>query len=162
MLQNPEVIQGIIGKIRDTISTFIEIAGELLADIVEVGGDIADTLTPFSSTDYSDRADIFAAKVRANSLEMAKNVKSLGGNLQPVTVGDKQAVKEAKSNQQAPSQQPDNRMKPNPENNKDMVINLHYHNADEINTFSTKLGKGISIDTQFGHSGYTVANNNAI
>lgn len=78
MLENPDTIKGILGKIRDTISTFIEVAGELLGDILEVGGHIADFFTPFGDTDYSEKAAIGAAKVRSVSSEMAKNVRSLG------------------------------------------------------------------------------------
>lgn len=77
-LSKPETIKGIIGTIRDTISTFIRVAGEMLADIIEIGGDIADTLTPFSKTDYSDRADAFAAKVREGSLNMSERIGSFG------------------------------------------------------------------------------------
>jgi len=77
-LSNPETIKGIIGKIRDTISTFIKVAGELLADVLEVGGHIADFFTPFSGRDYSDEAKIGAAKVRKGSMEMSQNVRSVG------------------------------------------------------------------------------------
>jgi len=77
-LSNPETIKGIIGTIRDTISTFIKVAGEMLADVIEIGGEIADMLTPLSRTDYSKKAEITGAKIRAGSLEMADKVMGLG------------------------------------------------------------------------------------
>ena len=105
MLQDPEAMQGILGKIRDTISVFIKVAGELLADILEVGGSIADFFTPFSKRDYSDEAKVGASKVRSFSAEMAANVKSLGLNFSPVSVGANAAnsqVKNSAANNQAP------------------------------------------------------------
>jgi hypothetical protein len=104
-LSKPETIKGIIGTIRDTISTFIRIAGEMLADIIEIGGDIADTLTPFSKTDYSDRADIFAAKIREGSLNMSEKVGSFGVG---GSVGD--AVAKDKLKTEAASKKEDNSM----------------------------------------------------
>jgi hypothetical protein len=108
MLQDPEAMQGILGKIRDTISVFIKVAGELLADILEVGGSIADFFTPFSKRDYSDEAKVGASKVRSFSAEMAANVKSLGLNFSPVSVGDNAANSQVKNSQGAAAAPQDN------------------------------------------------------
>jgi hypothetical protein len=163
MLQDPKVMQGILGKIRDTISTFISIAGELLADVVEVGGEIANFFTFGPKGDERERrAYELGAKIRAGSNQMSQNVKSIGLDFKPVSVENNKVKSEVKSNQPAPAPERDNRMVANPENNKDTVINLHYHNADEVNTYTVKLGKGIPMDTQMGQSGYVVLNNNAV
>jgi hypothetical protein len=77
-LSNPDTIRGIIGTIRDTISTFIKFAGDMLADVIEIGGEIADFFTPFGKTDYSEKAKITGAKVREGSLEMSDRIKGTG------------------------------------------------------------------------------------
>jgi hypothetical protein len=106
-LSNPDTIRGIIGTIRDTISTFVKFAGDLLADIIEVGGEIADFFTPFGDTDYSAKAKITAEAVRAGSLEMSGRIKGTG-NYGATTVQDAAAKDKLKS--EGSSKKEDNSM----------------------------------------------------
>jgi hypothetical protein len=108
-LSNPDTIKGIIGTIRDTISTFIKVAGEMLADVIEIGGEIADMLTPFSKTDYSEKAEITGAKIRAGSLEMSDKVMGLG-NYAVSSVQDAAAKDKLKSEPASAAKAPDNSM----------------------------------------------------
>jgi hypothetical protein len=105
-LSDPTTIKGIIGTIRDTISTFIKFAGELLADTIEVGGKIADVFTPFSSTDYSEKFKITGDKIREGSLEMSNRVMGFG-NYMTNSVQDAAAKDKLKS-EPAPTKAPDN------------------------------------------------------
>jgi DNA-binding ferritin-like protein len=107
-LSNPDTIKGIIGTIRDTISTFIKFAGDMLADIIEVGGEIADFFTPFGKTDYSEKAKIAGAKVREGSLEMSERIKGTG-NYGATTIQDAAAKDKLKS-EPAAAKTPDNSM----------------------------------------------------
>jgi uncharacterized protein YoxC len=107
-LSNPDTIKGIIGTIRDTISTFIKFAGDMLADIIEVGGEIADFFTPFGKTDYSEKAKIAGAKVREGSLEMSERIKGTG-NYGATTIQDAAAKDKLKS-EPAAAKAPDNSM----------------------------------------------------
>jgi hypothetical protein len=78
-LSKPETIRGIIGTIRDTISTFVEFAGEMLADIIEVGGEIANFFTFGEKGDQREaEAYRIAAKVREGSVEMSSRIKGTG------------------------------------------------------------------------------------
>ena len=93
-LSNPDTIRGIIGTIRDTISTFIEFAGEMLADIIEVGGEIANFFTFGRKGDERERAAYeLGAKVREGSLEMSARVKGTGnyggGSVEDAAAKDK-------------------------------------------------------------------------
>jgi hypothetical protein len=93
-LSKPETIKGIIGTIRDTISTFIEFAGEMLADIIEVGGEIANFFTFGEKGDQRERAAYeLGAKVREGSLEMSARVKGTGnyggGSVEDAAAKDK-------------------------------------------------------------------------
>jgi hypothetical protein len=106
-LSNPDTIKGIIGTIRDTISTFIKFAGDMLADVIEIGGEIADFFTPFGKTDYSEKAKITGAKVREGSLEMSERIKGTG-NYGATTVQDAAAKDKLKSESQ--SKKEDNSM----------------------------------------------------
>jgi len=94
MLQNPDTMRGILGKIRDTISSFIAIVGELLADIIEVGGEVANFFTFGKKGDVREaKAYELGAKIRAGSLSMSQSVRSVGG--ETVSVQDNAAKKEA-------------------------------------------------------------------
>lgn len=94
MLQNPDTMRGILGKIRDTISSFIAIVGELLADIIEVGGEVANFFTFGKKGDVREaKAYELGAKIRAGSLSMSESVRSVGG--ETVSVQDNAAKKEA-------------------------------------------------------------------
>jgi hypothetical protein len=96
MLSNPDTIKGILGKIRDVISTFIEIVGEVLADVIEVGGEIANFFTFGKKGDEREaKAYEFAAKVREGSLEMSKRVAGFGVENKPVSVGENAAKEKA-------------------------------------------------------------------
>lgn len=78
-LSNPDTIKGIIGTIRDTISTFVKFAGEMLADIIEVGGEIANFFTFGEKGDRREReAYELGAKIRAGSLEMSSRIAGTG------------------------------------------------------------------------------------
>ena len=151
MLQDPEAMQGILGKIRDTISVFIKVAGELLADILEVGGHIADTFTPFSSRDYSDEAKVGASKVRSFSAEMAANVKSLGLNFSPVSVGANAAnsqVKNSAANNQAPV---DNMsMRGNANQNVTLNAEVKAYIVETKRDSEAKLQRAPNLDIQSG------------
>jgi hypothetical protein len=149
-LSNPDTIKGIIGTIRDTISTFIKFAGEMLADIIEVGGEIADFFTPFGDTDYSDKAKITGAKVRAGSLKMSENIKGFGVEYAPVSVGTNAANSQVKSTTVPAPQQPDNRMVANPSNNVPMAMNVSVTLSDGVNQAKSRYEKGPQIDTRMG------------
>jgi len=149
-LSNPDTIKGIIGTIRDTISTFIKFAGEMLADIIEVGGEIADFFTPFGDTDYSDKAKITGAKVRAGSLKMSENIKGFGVEYAPVTVQKNAANSQIKSTTAPAPQQQDNRMVANPSNNVPMAMNVSVTLSDGVNQAKSRYANGAQIDTRLG------------
>ena len=151
-LSNPDTIKGIIGTIRDTISTFIKFAGEMLADIIEIGGEIADFFTPFGDTDYSDKAKITGAKVREGSLKMSENIKSFGVEYAPVTVKENAANTQVKSTTPPPPPppQPDNKMVANPSNNAPISMTMFVTLDDGINKIKSRGEKGAQIDTRPG------------
>lgn len=113
-LSKPETIKGIIGAIRDTISSFIETVGEILADIIEVGGEIANFFTFGREGDERERkAYELGAKVREGSKAFSERVKSFGGGQQAPAPIEEKAVKEktastsnAKSNDESSMKRP--------------------------------------------------------
>jgi hypothetical protein len=107
-LSKPETIKGIIGTIKDTISTFVEFAGEMLADIIEVGGEIANFFTLGEKGDQREaEAYRIAAKVREGSVEMSSRIKGTG-NYGATTVQDAAANDKYKS--ETASKKEDNSM----------------------------------------------------
>jgi hypothetical protein len=93
-LSNPDTIKGIIGTIRDTMSTFIKFVGEVLADVIEVGGEIANFFTFGRKGDEREAAAYeLASKVREGSLEMSARVKGTGnyggGSVEDAAAKDK-------------------------------------------------------------------------
>lgn len=94
-LTKPGTIKGILGTIRDAISTFIEVVGEILAEIIEVGGEIANFFTFGREGDERERkAYELGAKVREGSKAFSERVKSFGGGQQPPAAIEEKAAKE--------------------------------------------------------------------
>jgi hypothetical protein len=108
-LTKPGTIKGIIGTIRDAISTFIEVVGEILADVVEVGGEIANFFTFGKKGDQREAAAYeLGAKIRAGSSEMSNRIAGTG-NYSGGSVSDAAAKDKLKTEPAAPKT-PDNSM----------------------------------------------------
>ena len=114
MISDPAKLNGFLGMIRDTISSFIKTAGELLADIIEVGGEIANFFTLGAKGDEREaKAYELAAKVRAGSLGMSAAVASVGGvSLQDPAAKEKVKESQAKQQEDNMSMRPNNNMAP--------------------------------------------------
>ncbi len=79
MLTDPNKIKGLLGTIKGAIASFIEVMGEVLADVIEVGGQIKNLFTTGEKGDREEaRAYQMAAKIRAGATEFSKNVRGLG------------------------------------------------------------------------------------
>jgi hypothetical protein len=77
MLTDPQKIKGILGTIKGAIASFIEIMGEVLADVIEVGGQIKNLFTMGAKGDREEaKAYQMAAKVRAGAAEFSKNMRT--------------------------------------------------------------------------------------
>jgi uncharacterized protein YoxC len=164
-LSKPETIKGIIGTIRDTISTFIEFAGEMLADIIEVGGEIANFFTFGEKGDERERAAYeLGAKIRAGSIETAGRIKGTrdysAGN---VSVEEKAAKDKlsAENNNKTESKKEEapKIMTANNSNNDPMIFKLYAQIVDDVNSANMRYGKGSMQDVQSGKSGAVVPPN---
>jgi len=92
MISDPEKLKGFLGNIRDTISSFVKTVGEMLADIIEVGGEIANFFTLGKKGDEREaKAYELAAKIRESSISMSNSIASVG-------VGDNKAKNEVNAN----------------------------------------------------------------
>jgi hypothetical protein len=108
-LSNPDTIKGIIGTIRDTMSTFIKFAGEMLADVIEVGGEIANFFTFGKKGDQREAAAYeLGAQIRAGSSEMSNRIAGTG-NYSGGSVSDA-AAKDKLKTEPAAAKTPDNSM----------------------------------------------------
>jgi len=80
-LSNPETIRGIIGTIRDAISSFIKFSGELLADVARFVARL-----PFTDKDkWLDRGDI----IQETTARVADRIGSMGGDLSMISAKEK-------------------------------------------------------------------------
>ena len=162
-LTNPDTIKGIIGTIRDSISTFIEVVGEILADVVEVGGEIANFFTFGEKGDRREReAYELGAKIRAGSLEMSRNIKANENYGTPVTVQEN-VVKEkvaSQNNTKNTEKQPEQKPAPyGPVPNPAFNLYASFTLDDGINKANIRYGKGSLNDVQSGKSGTIVVAN---
>lgn len=83
MLTNPDTIKGILGTIRDAISSFVEFSGELLADVARFVSHL-----PFTDKVlWQERGDI----IQGTTARMANNIRSMGGNFGGETVSQNAA-----------------------------------------------------------------------
>lgn len=158
-LSNPDTIKGIIGTIRDTISNFIEFAGEILADIIEVGGEIANFFTFGEKGDARERAAYeLGAKIRAGSLEMSKNVRGNPNAAGSVSVQDNVAKDKVKSEGATTENVEKRKMVANPSNREAIVINQKNEIVldDGVNKATSRYAKGSYQDQQSGQTGYVV------
>lgn len=95
MISDPQRLQGFLGNIRDTISSFVKTVGEMLADIIEVGGEIANFFTFGKKGDEREaKAYELAAKIRESSISMSNSIASVG-------VGANKAKNEVNANKPA-------------------------------------------------------------
>ncbi len=105
MLSDPSTIQGILGKIKSIIASFIEIAGELIADVVEGVGWIKNFFTTGRSGDIAEqKAKERASSIREGSASMAAGLRDFGVEYKGVSVGENVAnsqVKRTEQNQNA-------------------------------------------------------------
>jgi len=142
-LSKPDTIKGIIGTIRDTISTFIEFAGEMLADIIEVGGEIANFFTIGEKGDRREaEAYRIAAQIRGGSREMAQNIKGSGSEAKTVSVGENAAKDKVGSNKGAAEEIKDTMkmMKPSVTINQTNKIDKYNGKAETENTVAWNFG----------------------
>ena len=80
-LSNPETIRGIIGTIRDAISSFIKFSGELLADVARFVARL-----PFTDKDkWLDRGDL----IQETTARVADRIGAMGGDLSMTAAKDK-------------------------------------------------------------------------
>jgi uncharacterized protein YoxC len=79
MLSNPGTIKGIIGTIKNVIASFIEIAGNLIADVVEGVGWLKNFFTSGKEGDLAEaRAMQTAAGIRSGAATMSGNLRGTG------------------------------------------------------------------------------------
>ena len=164
-LSNPDTIKGIIGTIRDTISTFIEFAGEMLADIIEVGGEIANFFTFGEKGDQREAAAYeLGAKIRAGSMETAGRIKGTtdysAGSVSVQENAAKDKLSAENNNKTAPKkEEAPKTMTANNSNNDPMIFKLYAQIVDDVNSANIRYGKGSMQDVQSGKSGAVVPPN---
>lgn len=90
-ISNPENLQGFLGMIRDTISSFIKATGEILGDILHAAGKLEEfvkhpisgtvgSMFGFEPTEELKKWDARAEAVRNSAASMASAVSSVGAN----------------------------------------------------------------------------------
>ena len=88
MLSNPNTIKGIVGTIKNVIASFIEIAGNLIADVVEGVGWIKNFFTSGKAGDLAEaQAMQTAAGIRKGAAGMVSSLRSEGTEYKTESVG---------------------------------------------------------------------------
>jgi hypothetical protein len=163
-LTKPETIKGIIGTIRDALSTFIEFAGELLADIIEVGGEIANFFTFGKKGDERERSAYeLASRVRAGYMETSARVQGTRDYGAAAVSVEKSAAKEKVNSENNIKKSVKEEIQPmmvaasnNNNNNNPSNMQLFVSLDDGINKANLRFNKGSLQDQQAGKAGTVV------